>query len=96
MLIIGGGGAVGYAATQLAVAIGCKVATTCGPQSVDRLLAAGAEQAVDYTSEVLEFSLYDLLYCFSLIHEEELHLNLYLYSLCLHQLHSSRTQSSYC
>lgn len=40
-------------AVQLAVAAGCSVATTCGSQSVDRLLAAGADQAVDYVAEVV-------------------------------------------
>jgi reticulon-4-interacting protein 1, mitochondrial len=66
VLIIGGGGAVGFAAVQLAIAVGCKVATTCGPQSVDRLLAAGVEQAVDYTSEVLKsfFDFYIVLVVF--------------------------------
>lgn len=52
MLVVGGGGAVGFAAIQLAVAAGCHVSTTCGDESIDRLLAAGAEQAVDYTAEV--------------------------------------------
>ncbi|KAF4393983.1 hypothetical protein G4B88_025952 [Cannabis sativa] len=51
ILVVGGGGAVGFAAIQLAVASGCNVATTCGSQSVDRAMAAGAEQAVDYTAE---------------------------------------------
>lgn len=54
---MGGGGAVGFAAIQLAVAAGCRVTTTCGSQSVDRILAAGAEQAVDYTAEVICFPL---------------------------------------
>ena len=53
VLVIGGGGTVGFAAVQLAVAAGCHVSTTCGDESIDRLLAAGAEQAIDYTSEVL-------------------------------------------
>ncbi|WVZ00323.1 hypothetical protein V8G54_026392 [Vigna mungo] len=52
ILVVGGGGAVGLAAIQLAVAAGCSVVTTCGSQSVERLLAAGAEQAVDYVAEV--------------------------------------------
>ncbi len=56
LLVIGGGGAVGFAAIQLSVAVGCHVTTTCGSQSIDRLLAAGAEQALDYTAEVF-FSL---------------------------------------
>lgn len=50
---MGGGGAVGFTAIQIAVAAGCSVTTTCGPQSVERMLAAGAEQAVDYLSEVV-------------------------------------------
>ncbi|KOM43526.1 hypothetical protein LR48_Vigan05g113000 [Vigna angularis] len=53
ILVVGGGGAVGLAAIQLAVAAGCSVVTTCGSQSVERLLAAGAEQAVDYVAEVV-------------------------------------------
>ncbi|RZC79980.1 hypothetical protein C5167_042557 [Papaver somniferum] len=35
----------------LAVATGCHVSPTCGVQSVDQVLAAGAKQAVDYTRE---------------------------------------------
>ncbi|KAJ4975981.1 hypothetical protein NE237_001087 [Protea cynaroides] len=53
-LLVLGGGAVGLAAIQLAVASGCHVTTTCGSQSVERVLAAGAEQAVDYTAEDIE------------------------------------------
>lgn len=52
MLVVGGGGAVGFAGVQLAVAAGCHVSTTCGSESIDRLLAAGAEQAIDYTTQV--------------------------------------------
>ncbi|XP_024022733.1 reticulon-4-interacting protein 1, mitochondrial [Morus notabilis] len=54
VLVVGGGGAVGFSAIQLSVAAGCSVTTTCGSQSVDRALAAGAEQAVDYTTEDVE------------------------------------------
>lgn len=54
--MLGGGGAVGFAAIQLSIAAGCYVSTTCGRESIDRLLAAGAEQAIDYTSEVLKIS----------------------------------------
>jgi NADPH:quinone reductase-like Zn-dependent oxidoreductase len=50
---VGGGGAVGLAAIQLAAAARCHVTTTCGGQSIDRVLEAGAEQAVDYTAEVM-------------------------------------------
>lgn len=59
---MGGGGAVGFTAIQLAVAAGCHVTTTCGSQSVGRMLAAGAEQAVDYTAEVIivSSSIYEL------------------------------------
>lgn len=52
--MIGGGGAVGLAAIQLAAAAGCSVSTTCGSQSIERVLAVGAEQAIDYTTEVVE------------------------------------------
>lgn len=75
MLIIGGGGAVGFAAVQLAVAAGCHVSTTCGGQSVERALAAGAEQALDYTLEVRGLFCYFLFHlCFPLSgaeHESE-------------------------
>jgi len=54
VLVVGGGGAVGFAAVQLAVATGCHVSTTCGSESIDRLLAAGAEQAIDYTTQDIE------------------------------------------
>lgn len=40
---MGGGGAVGFSAIQLAVAAGCHVSTTCGGESVGHLLAASAE-----------------------------------------------------
>lgn len=49
---MGGGGAVGLSAIQIAVGAGCHVTTTCGKQSIDRVLEAGAEQAVDYVDEV--------------------------------------------
>ncbi|KAI3774966.1 hypothetical protein L1987_49532 [Smallanthus sonchifolius] len=57
VLVVGGGGAVGYSAVQLAVATGFAVSATCESESIDRLLAAGAEQALDYTSEDLEVTL---------------------------------------
>ncbi|KAK6157366.1 hypothetical protein DH2020_011614 [Rehmannia glutinosa] len=57
VLVIGGGGAVGFSAIQLAVAVGCHVSTTCGSESIGRILAAGAEQAVDYTTEDYEVSI---------------------------------------
>ncbi|KAL8235403.1 hypothetical protein R6Q59_021503 [Mikania micrantha] len=57
VLVVGGGGAVGYSAVQLAVAAGCAVSATCESESIDRLLEAGAEQALDYTSEDLEVTL---------------------------------------
>ncbi|OMO59849.1 hypothetical protein COLO4_34031 [Corchorus olitorius] len=53
LLVVGGGGAVGFAAIQLAVAAGCHVTSTCGSQSINRLSAAGAKQAVDSTVEVM-------------------------------------------
>ncbi|NP_001267731.1 reticulon-4-interacting protein 1, mitochondrial-like [Setaria italica] len=54
VLVIGGGGAVGLAAVQLAVAAGCGVSATCGSQSIERVMGAGAEQAIDYTAEETE------------------------------------------
>ncbi|PWA62102.1 homeodomain-like, SAWADEE domain protein [Artemisia annua] len=57
VLVIGGGGAVGFSAIQLAVATGCAVSSTCESESIERLLAAGAEQALDYTAEDLEVTL---------------------------------------
>ncbi|KAK6934212.1 Alcohol dehydrogenase, N-terminal [Dillenia turbinata] len=57
ILVIGGGGAVGLSAIQISVATGCSVATTCGPKSIDRVLEAGAAQAVDYTSQNLDLAL---------------------------------------
>lgn len=50
VLILGAGGAVGLAAVQLAVAARCTVAATCGKQSCERVLEAGASQAVDYAN----------------------------------------------
>jgi NADPH:quinone reductase-like Zn-dependent oxidoreductase len=52
VLVIGGGGAVGLAAVQFAVAAGCGISATCGAQSMERVVGAGAEQAIDYTTEV--------------------------------------------
>ncbi|KAM1474862.1 hypothetical protein ACFX2I_030826 [Malus domestica] len=57
LLVVGGGGAVGLAAIQISVARGCHVTTTCGKQSIGRVLTAGAEQAVDYTAENIEFTI---------------------------------------
>ncbi|CAN8259305.1 unnamed protein product [Cochlearia groenlandica] len=56
VLVFGGGGAVGFAAIQLAIASGCHVTASCVGQTKDRILAAGAEQAVDYTSEDIELA----------------------------------------
>ncbi|KAI5069095.1 hypothetical protein GOP47_0015396 [Adiantum capillus-veneris] len=54
VLVLGGGGAVGLAAIQLAKAAGCQVTSTCGKRSMDRAVEAGAEHTVDYTSENLK------------------------------------------
>lgn len=53
LLVLGGGGAVGLAAIQLAVSIGCRVSTTCGCKSFDQVISAGAEQAINYEAEVI-------------------------------------------
>ncbi|XP_010535067.1 PREDICTED: reticulon-4-interacting protein 1, mitochondrial-like [Tarenaya hassleriana] len=57
VLVIGGGGAVGLAAIQLMVAAGCHVTASCGGQSKEKILATGAEQAVDYTTEDIELAI---------------------------------------
>uniref|UniRef100_A0A7C9EX10 Enoyl reductase (ER) domain-containing protein n=2 Tax=Opuntia streptacantha TaxID=393608 RepID=A0A7C9EX10_OPUST len=57
VLVIGGGGAVGLSAIQLSVAAGCHVITTVGGDSVQRALGAGAEEAVDYTTEDCEVAI---------------------------------------
>ncbi|KAJ9177848.1 hypothetical protein P3X46_013013 [Hevea brasiliensis] len=57
LLVVGGGGAVGFTAIQLAVAAGCHVTTTCGSQSIEGVLKAGAEQAVDYIAEDIELAI---------------------------------------
>ncbi|XP_042061091.1 reticulon-4-interacting protein 1, mitochondrial-like [Salvia splendens] len=57
VLVVGGGGAVGFSAIQLAVAAGCHVSTTCGGESIEHILAAGAEQAVDFSTEGHEQSI---------------------------------------
>lgn len=57
LLVLGGGGAVGFAAVQFSVASGCHVSATCGSKSIDRVLAAGAEQAVDYSSKDIELAI---------------------------------------
>ncbi|VAH64010.1 unnamed protein product [Triticum turgidum subsp. durum] len=54
LLVLGGGGAVGLSAVQLAVAAGCSVSATCGAQSIEQVLAAGAEKAIDYAREDTE------------------------------------------
>ncbi|KAH0927213.1 hypothetical protein HID58_019469 [Brassica napus] len=53
-LLVFGGGAVGFAAIQLGVAFGCHVTASCVGQTKERILAAGAEQAVDYLTEDIE------------------------------------------
>ncbi|CAO2833357.1 unnamed protein product [Amaranthus hypochondriacus] len=59
VLIIGGGGAVGFSAIQLSVASGCHVTTTVGGESVERALAAGAEKVVDFITEDCEVAIKD-------------------------------------
>eukprot|EP00897_Mesotaenium_endlicherianum_P008477 jgi/Mesen1/7658/ME000400S06854 len=53
VLVLGGGGAVGLSAIQLASAAGCYVATTCGNSSMEKVKAAGASQAVHYASQTM-------------------------------------------
>jgi NADPH:quinone reductase-like Zn-dependent oxidoreductase len=49
---MGGGGAVGLSAIQLARSAECYVACTCGKRSMERVKEAGAEEAIDYTTPV--------------------------------------------
>ncbi|KAL7251910.1 hypothetical protein ACSBR1_013710 [Camellia fascicularis] len=57
VLVVSGGGAVSFATIQLAVAAEYHVSTTCGSKSIDQGMAAGAEQAVDYTTQDIESAL---------------------------------------
>ncbi|KAL7163121.1 hypothetical protein ACSBR2_039256 [Camellia fascicularis] len=57
MLVVSGGGAVNFATIQLAVATEYQVSTICGSESIDWAMAAGAEQAVDYTTQDIESAL---------------------------------------
>ncbi|GAB2284452.1 hypothetical protein Dimus_018903 [Dionaea muscipula] len=56
-VLILGGGAVGFSAVQLSVASGCHVSMTCEQESIERMLAAGAEQAIDYSKEDFELAI---------------------------------------
>ncbi|KAI7992444.1 hypothetical protein LOK49_LG12G01421 [Camellia lanceoleosa] len=51
VLVVSGGGAISFATIQLAVTAEYHVSTTCGSESIDRAMATGAEQAVDYTTQ---------------------------------------------
>lgn len=57
LLVLGGGGAVGLAAIQLAVAAGCSVSTICGSRSIERVMAVGAEEAIDYKTEDIQLAI---------------------------------------
>lgn len=50
ILIIGGAGAVGHAAIQLAKGAGCWVATTSSPRNAAMLTALGVDKVIDYTA----------------------------------------------
>lgn len=50
LLVIGGAGAVGSAAIQLAVHMGATVTAVCGPEDVALMQSLGATAVVDYTS----------------------------------------------
>jgi NADPH:quinone reductase-like Zn-dependent oxidoreductase len=51
VLVVGGTGAVGSFAVQLAKAAGAHVAVICGPRSVEQALMLGADEVIDYTSQ---------------------------------------------
>ncbi|KAL7180882.1 hypothetical protein ACSBR1_039859 [Camellia fascicularis] len=57
MLVVSGGGAVNFATIQLAVATEYQVSTICGSESIDWAMAAGAKQAVDYTTQDIKSAL---------------------------------------
>ncbi|GMP72826.1 hypothetical protein CsSME_00030727 [Camellia sinensis var. sinensis] len=57
VLVVSGGGVVSFATIQLAVAAEYHVSTTCGSESIDRAMAAGTKQAVDYTTQDIESAL---------------------------------------
>ncbi|KAG0461210.1 hypothetical protein HPP92_021507 [Vanilla planifolia] len=57
LLVLGGGGAVGLAAIQLAVAAGCNVSATCGNKSIERVLEVGAEEAIDYKTKDIQLAI---------------------------------------
>ncbi|KAL7189940.1 hypothetical protein ACSBR1_039553 [Camellia fascicularis] len=59
VLVVSGGGAVSFATIQFAVAAEYHVSTTCGSESIDQGMVAGAEQAVDYTTQGEAASLTD-------------------------------------
>jgi len=56
ILVMGGGGAVGLTAIQLAQSIECYVACTCGKRSMERVKEAGAMEVIDYTTPVTYLS----------------------------------------
>ena len=49
LFVIGGAGAVGSAAIQLAVHMGATVTAVCGPEDVARMKSLGASKVLDYT-----------------------------------------------
>lgn len=57
LLVLGGGGAVGLTAIQLAVASGCTVSTTCGSKSIKLALEVGASEAIDYKTEDIQVAI---------------------------------------
>ncbi|CAK9274037.1 unnamed protein product, partial [Sphagnum jensenii] len=50
ILVMGGGGAVGLTAIQLAKSTECYVACTCGKRSMELVKEAGAMEVIDYTT----------------------------------------------
>ncbi|XP_022719104.1 reticulon-4-interacting protein 1 homolog, mitochondrial-like isoform X2 [Durio zibethinus] len=74
LLVIGGGGAVCFAAIQLAIAAGCHFTTTCGNRSINSVMAAGVDQAIDFTAEDIEAGIKGnaMGFCFIACHAEVL------------------------
>ncbi|CAK9227462.1 unnamed protein product [Sphagnum troendelagicum] len=59
ILVMGGGGAVGLTAIQLAKSTECYVACTCGKRSMELVKEAGAMEVIDYTTPNIDLQFTD-------------------------------------
>lgn len=62
VLVIGGSGAVGSAAIQIAKALGATVDATCSTANLDLVRSLGVENAIDYTAGRGESAAYDIVF----------------------------------